>query len=93
MNTSSIVSAVPSDKERIIATLVTAFTSDPFIRWMLPEPGSIFSIFLKSLNFLPVVNLIMDRLIAARISMRRLCGCRRGSAPTRNPLDRPWKRL
>ena len=38
MNSSSVVRAVSADKERMIATLVTAFTSDPFIRWMLPEP-------------------------------------------------------
>lgn len=33
----SAISASPTDYERSIAALVTAFTSDPFIRWMLPD--------------------------------------------------------
>ena len=51
MNSSSVVSAVPADKERVTATLVTAFTSDPFIRWMLPEPRQYFLYFPEVLKY------------------------------------------
>lgn len=51
MNESSVVSAVPTDMERLIATLVTAFTSDPFIRWMLPEPRQYLVYFPEVLKF------------------------------------------
>jgi GNAT superfamily N-acetyltransferase len=34
----SVVKALDSDRDRSIAALVTAFTSDPVIRWMLPDP-------------------------------------------------------
>lgn len=33
-----VTTASPAERDRSIATLVTAFTSDPLIRWMLPEP-------------------------------------------------------
>ena len=37
--TSPAVSTVSNaDKERAIATIVTAFSGDPIVRWMLPEP-------------------------------------------------------
>jgi ribosomal protein S18 acetylase RimI-like enzyme len=45
---SSIVSALPSDREQSIASLVTSFTLDPFIRWMLPEPR-------QYLNYFPEI--------------------------------------
>jgi ribosomal protein S18 acetylase RimI-like enzyme len=33
-----IVNATPSDRGRTVGTLVSAFASDPFVRWMLPKP-------------------------------------------------------
>ncbi len=51
MNGASAVSAATTDKERLIATLVTAFTSDPFIRWMLPEPRQYLVYFPAVLKF------------------------------------------
>ncbi len=51
MNKSSVASAVPTEMERLIATLVTAFTSDPFIRWMLPEPRQYLVYFPEVLTF------------------------------------------
>ncbi len=33
----AVVSATENDRTRMIATLVAAFTADPFIRWMLPD--------------------------------------------------------
>jgi ribosomal protein S18 acetylase RimI-like enzyme len=33
-----VLTVAPEDAERSIATIVTAFSSDPFVRWMLPEP-------------------------------------------------------
>ncbi|WP_447963194.1 GNAT family N-acetyltransferase [Nitrospira sp. Ecomares 2.1] len=37
MSAPSVTGALLSDYDRAIATLVTAFISDPFIRWMLPD--------------------------------------------------------
>ncbi len=33
-----VLSALPSEQKKSIASLVTAFMLDPFMRWMLPEP-------------------------------------------------------
>ena len=38
MSVPAVMSASLSDKERLVATLVTAFTQDPMIRWMFPDP-------------------------------------------------------
>jgi len=38
MSSPAIVSAPPDDRERVLATLTTAFASDPITRWVLPEP-------------------------------------------------------
>ncbi len=53
MSTSSplIASATPEEYERAIATLVTAFTSDPLLRWMLPEPNQYLTYFREVLRF------------------------------------------
>ena len=51
MPSSVIVSATASDMDRSIAALVTAFTSDPFIRWMLPEPIQYLTYFSQVLRF------------------------------------------
>ena len=51
MNRSSVVRAEAIDMERSIATLVTAFTLDPFIRWMLPEPRQYLVYFPQILKF------------------------------------------
>jgi ribosomal protein S18 acetylase RimI-like enzyme len=37
--THSIKSASQSDADRVMATLMLAFASDPFNRWMFPDPG------------------------------------------------------
>jgi ribosomal protein S18 acetylase RimI-like enzyme len=34
-----------TDKERAIATLVTAFTSDPILRWVMPDPHQYLTFF------------------------------------------------
>jgi ribosomal protein S18 acetylase RimI-like enzyme len=49
--TPPIVSATPADHDRAIATLVTAFISDPLIRWMLPEPNQFLTYFSQVLRF------------------------------------------
>lgn len=51
MSISSVVSALPSDREQSIASLVTAFTLDPFIRWMLPEPRQYLNYFPQVLKY------------------------------------------
>ncbi|MEK7762786.1 MAG: GNAT family N-acetyltransferase [Nitrospirota bacterium] len=47
----TVVSALPSDRERSVATLVTAFTQDPFIRWMLPDAQQFLAYFPQVLKF------------------------------------------
>ena len=37
--------AQPSERERCIATLVTAFAGDPLLRWMLPDPETYLAMF------------------------------------------------
>ncbi len=51
MHKPSVVSALSSDREKSIAALVTAFTLDPFIRWMLPEPRQYLNYFPEVLRF------------------------------------------
>jgi ribosomal protein S18 acetylase RimI-like enzyme len=41
----AILNAPTSDSDRAIATMVTAFSSDPFVRWMLPEPNQYLTYF------------------------------------------------
>ncbi len=47
----NVLTANPADRERSIATLVTAFTTDPLIRWMLPEPAQYLTYFSQVLGF------------------------------------------
>jgi ribosomal protein S18 acetylase RimI-like enzyme len=51
MYKSSVVSAISSDMERSIATIVMAFTLDPLMRWMLPEPRQYLVYLPKFLRF------------------------------------------
>jgi len=48
MQNQTVVTAVPEDNARAIACLVTAFASDPFIRWMFPDTR-------QYLNYFPLV--------------------------------------
>ena len=45
MNSHVIHPAGPEDSERSIATLVMAFSNDPFVRWMMPEPNQYLTYF------------------------------------------------
>jgi ribosomal protein S18 acetylase RimI-like enzyme len=45
MTTQSIISAQPEDATRAIATLVTSFADDPFIRWLFPDANQYLSAF------------------------------------------------
>ena len=47
----SAISASTMDRERLMATLVTAFTSDPFVRWMLPDARQFLTYFPQVLKF------------------------------------------
>ena len=38
MSSPSIATATPSEQQRVIATFVMAFSSDPIARWVWPEP-------------------------------------------------------
>ena len=51
MFTPSAVSASPMDRERAMAALVTAFASDPFIRWMFPDAQQYLTYFPQVLKF------------------------------------------
>ena len=51
MNVTSATSASESDRERTTATLVAAFVSDPFIRWMFPDPRQYFVYFPQVLKY------------------------------------------
>ena len=51
MESSSIVRAKLTDMDRSVALLVTAFTADPFIRWLLPEPRKYLDYFPRILKF------------------------------------------
>ena len=51
MSNATAVSAQPFDREQSIASLVTAFTLDPFIRWMFPEPRQYLTYFPKVLKY------------------------------------------
>lgn len=51
MYSTTVVSAQPSDSEQSIASLVTAFTLDPFIRWMFPEPHQYLNYFPEVIKF------------------------------------------
>ena len=51
MSTLSVKSAQTSQNKRCIAALVTAFTTDPFIRWMLPEPSQYLFYFPEILRY------------------------------------------
>lgn len=39
LEVSAVRKAVPSDRQRCLAALVTAFADDPLLRWMLPDPA------------------------------------------------------
>jgi hypothetical protein len=51
MTTVAVISASEMDRERSISALVAAFVSDPFIRWMFPEPQQYLVYFPKVLKF------------------------------------------
>lgn len=51
MLSSPIIKALPTDREQSIASLVTSFTLDPFIRWMLPEPRQYLKCFPEILKY------------------------------------------
>ena len=51
MSNSTVVSAQPLDREQSVASLVTAFTLDPFIRWMFPEPCQYLTYFPEVLKY------------------------------------------
>ncbi len=51
MTTVRVMNASEAYRERSISALVAAFISDPFIRWMLPEPGQYFAYFPQVLKF------------------------------------------
>jgi ribosomal protein S18 acetylase RimI-like enzyme len=40
-----VVLATVADRERAVATQVTAFAADPFLRWMLPDPQQYLTVF------------------------------------------------
>ena len=50
MPTRTILAATPADRERVTAALMTAFVSDPLIRWMLPEPAQYLTYFAEILG-------------------------------------------
>ena len=52
MTTLSITTAAPPDQKRAVATIVTAFTSDPVSRWVLPEPHQYLTYFIE---FVPLM--------------------------------------
>ena len=45
MSTPSIITASALDRDQSMATLVTAFTADPVIRWLFPDPHRFLSYF------------------------------------------------
>jgi ribosomal protein S18 acetylase RimI-like enzyme len=47
----SVLKAQTSDRERCIAALVTAFTNDPLLRWMLPDPAVYLTFFPRVVRF------------------------------------------
>ena len=51
MTTRSTVPAQPDEASLAISTLVTAFTNDPFIRWMFPEADQYLSAFPRVLHY------------------------------------------
>lgn len=51
MTGATVTSASEMDRERSIAALVAAFVSDPFIRWMFPEPRPYLVYFPQVLKF------------------------------------------
>lgn len=52
LTTPSILPAASRDKDRSLATLVTAFASDPFIRWLFPDAHGYLTHFQQFLNVL-----------------------------------------
>ena len=52
MTSPSIRSATASEQQRAISTIVTAFTSDPITRWVLPEPHEYLTYFTE---FVPLM--------------------------------------
>ena len=51
MTNSTTVSAQPDDATAAISALVTAFTNDPFIRWMFPKSDQYLSAFPRVLHY------------------------------------------
>lgn len=51
MNNRSVSLATPDDSAGVVATLVTAFVDDPFIRWMFPEPETYLAAFPMVLKY------------------------------------------
>ena len=51
MHTSSAMKASPAERARVIATLTTAFTADPFIRWLFPGAQQFLACFPQVLSY------------------------------------------
>jgi GNAT superfamily N-acetyltransferase len=51
MNNRSVYLAARDERASVIATLVTAFVDDPFIRWMFPEPETYLTAFPMVLKY------------------------------------------
>ena len=51
MSSTEVVHAEPSEHDRCIAALVTAFAADPLLRWMLPDPAVYLEFFPRVLQF------------------------------------------
>jgi len=46
-----ILKAPISESDRAISTIVMAFSNDPFVRWMLPEPNQFLTYFADAVRF------------------------------------------
>lgn len=51
MSTPSIITASALDRDQSMATLVTAFTADPVIRWLFPDAHRFLSYFPQFNNY------------------------------------------
>jgi len=78
-----VVKAAPADRDRCIGTLGAAFTADPLIRWMFPEPHQYLTYFVQVGQFFAGRASTITPPTALRTFKPPPCGCHPASAPMR----------